>query len=448
MIVLRSMVFALGVVALSVGEARAQAPAQDCAPTAILGAYRAADAAYARKDFATAAAGFRPLAEQGLGSAQLRLGQILAADPAKPDPVEAYRWLVLAADTGATGAKEALDGLKPRLSAQQIAQAKIDPATWQPAALWPCLAVDPRIKRPDGSAGYDMTLLVNHVTVGPLATGAPARREQWLQRTLESIRTTSPRTLIYLKALYGITVTGGANPFAIVFQRENLPVVGLNETFMDTVSPELQQQVVGATRYAVNVALVPPAVVDEVQTYKGVTIHTIATDAGKNGLALMKAGVDMIGQLPPDLAALARAATDLRYEPRRPYDRRAAISTLSANRRDPTSGQLYLAYSESIATSDAAHVVSSLVDYGINLRRSKPLWDAEYALEQARERGDAGATAKAEKQVADLKAARQRNPGRGDCELDDVEIKTMEALKIDPIQLERAYKRRNSHNCQ
>jgi hypothetical protein len=35
----------------------------------------------------------------------------------------------------------------------------------------------------------------------------------------------------------------------------------------------------------------------------------------------------------------------------------------------------------------------------------------------------------------------------GDCDLEDVEIKAMEALKFDAIDINRAYKRRTYRNC-
>src|SRR5690349_4000013 len=113
--------------------------AQECGPKTFLDAFRQADAASARKDVAAATAALRPLAEQGLGPAQLRLGQALSEGGGSP--AEAYLWIALAADVGTPGAKDALTKLEPKLDAAARAQAK--PAGWQPK-LGPCLSVDPR----------------------------------------------------------------------------------------------------------------------------------------------------------------------------------------------------------------------------------------------------------------------------------------------------------------
>src|SRR5437763_15968921 len=99
------------------------AMAQECGPKTFLDAFRQADAAYARKAVAAATAQFRPLAEQGLGPAQLRLGQILS-DGSGGNPAEAYLWIALAADVGTPGAKDALAKLEPKVDAAARAQAK------------------------------------------------------------------------------------------------------------------------------------------------------------------------------------------------------------------------------------------------------------------------------------------------------------------------------------
>ena len=407
----RSLLLGLVIALGSVGAAIAQ----DCKPGAILDAYRKADAAAARKDLAAAGAGFRALAEQGLGPAQLRLGEILSSG-AKPDPVEAYRWIALAADAGATGAKEALDALKPHLSAQQIAQAKIDPATWQPAQPWPCLAVDPRVKRPDGSIAYDLDRVVNHVFTGKTATGAPARREQWLARTLESVRRGSPRYLIYFKALNGIAFVGGPGPFVVVEHRDNLPVLVINESYADAVSVEHLQELVSAAIYAVGAELAPQVIPADVVAYKGFTIRSTTTEGGQRFVVFMKAAIDMVAQLPPELAALARTTTDLRYEPNKPYDKRGGAIALGMFARDPKTGAGYMSYQENFSMRGPGQIVMSLVDGGVFQRR----------------------------------AAGARKPGndqRGDCEIEDYEIKTMEALKYDPVEINRAYNARITRGC-
>src|SRR5579862_3015703 len=105
MIAARRRALSLGWLALLLTGGSAGGHAQECGPTAIRDAFRQGEAAYAAKDFSAAAAQFRPLAEQGLGPAQLRLGEIIAAGPGKPDLMEAYRWIALAADADAPGAK-------------------------------------------------------------------------------------------------------------------------------------------------------------------------------------------------------------------------------------------------------------------------------------------------------------------------------------------------------
>src|SRR5271170_4500349 len=105
----------------------AGARAQDCGPAAIRDAFRQAEAAYGRQDFTAAAAQFRLLAEQGLGPAQLRLGQIVAAGAGKPDLMEADRWIALAADVRVPGAQPELAKLAAQIGPVQLAQAGFAP---------------------------------------------------------------------------------------------------------------------------------------------------------------------------------------------------------------------------------------------------------------------------------------------------------------------------------
>ena len=423
----------------------AGARAQECAPNAILDAYRQGEAAYQRKDFAAALARLKPLAEQGLGPAQLRVGQMLAEDTAKPDLVEAYRWTALAADAGASGAGAALDAVKARLTPMQIAQAGVNPASWQPANLWPCLAVDPRTKRPDGTTGYDAARLVNHVEIAKTATGAPAQRLAWLAANLEAIRTKSPRYLIYFRALHGILFVGGPGQMVSAQQREGLPLLVVNEAYTDKPALETLQQLVAAAIYGVGVALVPPVVATDVETYKGFTIRTDKSERGQRFLALIKAGIDMLAQLPPDLAAQARSTTDVRFEPSKPFDSRGGAISGMVFRRDPQTGAGYLSYTETALTGAAAHAVLGMVDSAVFQRRLKQREEAEHALEAARKRNDAAAVAKAEQRIAQLK--KDHDSLKGDCELEDLEIKTMEALKLSPTEIEGAYKRRIRRGC-
>jgi hypothetical protein len=398
------------------------AHAQDCGPGAIRDAYRAAEAAYGRKDFTAAAALFRPLAEQGLGPAQLRLSQIIAAGTGKPDLMEAYRWIALAADIGAPGATPELSKLTAQIGPVQIAQAGFAPANWQPTHLSPCLTVDPQMTRPDGSPGYKFELLINHLLKAPSATGPAERRRDWLMRTLESVRTKSPRYLIYLKALYGIAFVGGPGPFATNGQQDDLPTVALNESYMDKVSPELQAQLVKAVVYAVHAALAPhlatpQTAASDTVTYKGYTIRTTSDDDGKHFVEFVKFAIDMTEQLPPDLLKLARASTDLRYEPHAPFDQRGGAIVLGSWRHDPKTGKGYMSYAENYAVRGQSRIAMTLVGAGVYLRRD---------------------------QAGNKTGVVDAN---GDCELQDIDIRTMEALKLDAIEINRAYKARTGHGC-
>src|SRR5260221_4145399 len=87
------------------------AMAQECGPKTFLDAFRQADAAYARKDVAAATAALRPLAEQGLGPAQLRLGQALSEGGG--NAAEAYPWIPLPADLPTPRPKHAPATLQP-----------------------------------------------------------------------------------------------------------------------------------------------------------------------------------------------------------------------------------------------------------------------------------------------------------------------------------------------
>jgi hypothetical protein len=399
------------------GLAGTAAVADDCAPGAVMASYRQGEAAFARKDFANAISHLRPLAEQGLGPAQLRLGQMLSGEAGRTDLVEAYRWTALAADVGAPGAQVALDKLTPHLSPQQIAAANIAPATWQPARLSACLAVDPRIKQPDGSMGYALDRLVNRVISAPSASGPAARRLDWLARNLEAIRTNSPRYLIYFKALYGIAFVGGAGSFVVTSQRDNLPMLTINESYADAISAERLGELVSAAVYAVHAGLIPPVVAAGIETYKGFTIRTTATDGGRRFLEFVKYAIDMTDQLPPELGQLARAMTDLRYEPQTPFDKRSGAISLGVYTHDAKTRQSYMVFTENFAMLGPAHIVISLVDGGIYLRRERT-----------------GTVVKPD-------------PAHGDCEIEDYEIKTMEALRLDAVEINLQYKARSSRGC-
>jgi hypothetical protein len=420
MIAARSTLVALGLLGLA-----GAAAAEDCSPAAIRDAYRQAEAAYQGKDFTAAATQFRPLAEQGLGPAQLRLGEVLAAGTGKPDLLEAYRWIALAADIGVPGAKPELAKLTAQIGPVQIAQAGFVPAGWQPTAKQrgPCLTVDPHMTQPDGSPGYDFDRLINHLVTTPSATGPAARRRDWLMRTLESVRTKSPRDLIYFKALYGVAFVGGPGLFATNGQQDDLPTVMINESYLDKLAPELQSQLVSAAIHGVHALLMPsaetpPTAASDSVTYKGYTIHTTSGEDGRRFVEFVKAAIDMTEQLPPDLLKLARAVTDLRYEPHPSNDKDGGAILLGIYEHDAKTGKGYMGYAENYATRGQVNFVITMVYAAIYQRRDQAVGKTSVSTED-----------------------------KGDCELEDYEIKTMEALKFDAIEINRRYKRRTYHRC-
>jgi hypothetical protein len=385
------------------------AGAQDCGPRTFLDGYRQAEAAYARQDFAATTAALRPLAEQGLGPAQLRLGQAL--DAAGGTPAEAYRWVALAADVGTPGAKDALATLEPRVDAAARAQAK--PAGWQPK-LGPCLSVDPH-----GAGGYAPKVLVNGVFTRAEAKPSSPEIVKWLTDSLEYVRTKSPRHLVYLKSLAGIAFID-RGPFIMVDTREGLPLVVINRELATTAGTNGGKELIGAAVYAVHKQLLPPTVPVETVTYKGRTLRAPATEDGKLFFTTMKQAIDMAETLPPDLATLARAQTDLRYEPHEPYDKRGSSTNLGSSTQDP-SGKRYESYSDMFKTLGPSRLVINLVDSGVLLRRSDP--------------------------AAKGRSKQFNVHERGDCELEDYEIKTMQALKLEDAEINRKVKMRTRRNC-
>lgn len=419
----------------------AVAAAQDCGPASFIDAYKEGDAAAARGDAAAATARLRPLAEQGLGPAQLRLGQVLSG-AAGSDVAEAHRWIALAADVGTPGAKDALAKLEPRVGAAQREQAK--PAGWKPT-LGACLSADPRTKLPDGRAGYDVKVLVNQVfAVGQAAQPDPARAE-WFRRSLESVRTASPRHLIYLKMLAGVGFAK-TGPLVVVDTRDNLPVVVVNDA-LATTSPIDGKTLTGAATYAVHKLLVPVTVAAETQSHRGRTIRFPASEEGRKFLAVMKQAIDMAETLPPDLAKQARAVLDIRYEPREPYDKRGGAIAPGDIARDPATKQVYLAYAENFDLRGASRIVINLTSAGIRSRRALEYQEAARQLEEARKRNATAEAAKAEQRMTEIKNMETGADKRGFCELLDVAIKTMEALKLDAAEINREYKVRFSRGC-
>jgi hypothetical protein len=352
--------------------------------------------------------------------------------------------MVLAADIDAPGAKAAMTALQARVGADQRAQAKIDPAAWQPT-LDACLARDPRTRRPDGTTSYALTVIINRVLKDASATGDETRDARWLASALETVRTGSPRYLVYLKSLGGVGFTGKGS-FVRIEQRDGLPMLAVNESFTDTMTPQRLTDFVKAAVIGVHEALVPPVIATETIAYKGYTLRTTSSEGGKKFVEHMKYAIDMVDQLPPELARLARAATDLRYEPQRMFDRRGGAITIGTWVHDPAGGKGHVSYTESFSMGGPSRLVITLVDGGIFARREVELVEARKQLAAARQRGAAPDIAKAEQQVKTLE--RTSKPSEtGDCELEDYEIKTMEALKLDAIEINRAYKMRTQRNC-
>ena len=78
-----------------------------------------------RKDYARAANGFQPSAEQGLPQAQRELARLLRDGEGVPqDYFKAYVWLLMSSDTGLRSAADDLQALETELSSTQIEQAK------------------------------------------------------------------------------------------------------------------------------------------------------------------------------------------------------------------------------------------------------------------------------------------------------------------------------------
>lgn len=421
------------------------ASAQDCPQGGFIEAYRQAEAAAARKNFAAAVAQFRPLAEQGLGPAQLRLGQLIAAGKGEPAVlVEAYRWTALAAEVDTPGAQATLAALETRLDPAQRTQAQ--PNGWKPS-LGPCLAVDPRIERSDGVPGYNAELLVNHVTPAQPTTVAEKETRDWLWRALESVRRNSPRHLIYLKSVYGVRFTDGPLPLIVIDSHNNLPELVINEEIAPTATSDGGKDLIGAAVYAVHKQLMPPVVASETHSYKGRTIRIPTTDEGREFLAVMKQAIDMAESLPPVLAERARAVLDIRYEPKDPYDKRGGTMAPGDSTRDPITQQVYLAYRENFALRGPAHIVINLTSAAIRRQRRLAYEEAERQLEEARRRNATADAARAEQRMTEIRNLQTGVDKRGVCELLDNGIQVMEALKFDPIEITRAYKGRFSRGC-
>jgi hypothetical protein len=404
MIVQRSILLAVCWFVLS-AAAGAGAAAESCDPAAIVAAYRQAEAAYQAKDFAAAAAQFRPLAEQGLGPAQKRLGEILQTGD-KPDLLQAYHWIALAADVHAPGAAAALFKVRERIGPAQIGMDSFTTTLWRPGPVWACLAADPHVTRPDGTHDYDFDRVINHGPV-PVPTTVQAHRD-WLAASLETIRIKSPRYLIYLRALAGIGFIDGPGPFVVPSQRDALPFVMVNQSYMGRVSAKEPAQLLTAVTSSVHAVLVPQAFIDArtrtqvTETYKGYTIRTFSDEDGQSFLRFAKLAIDLTDRLPPDLLKLARAMTDIRYEPHVPGDGRAVARTFGTFVRDPKTGQGYVSFGDNQLQRGPAWMVVVLAGGGAYLRR-----------------GGTG------------QMPGGPDPKRGDCEMDGIEFRTRQVLGLD-----------------
>jgi hypothetical protein len=398
MIVLRPILLASCWLVLTVVGAAAGAAAESCDPAAIIDAYRQAEAAYQAHDFAAAAAQFRPLAEQGLGPAQLRLGEILQAGD-KPDPAQVYHWIALAAETHTPGAAAAVTKLTQQVGPAQVALYRFTPGTWRPSQLWSCLAVDPHVTRPDGTQDYDVTRLINHAMAAPTTQRA---HTDWLAAALEAIRTRSPRSLIYLKALYGIRLVDGAGPFAVPSAQDKLPLVIVNQDRMDKVSAKAPDPLLMAVITAVHAVLMPEDYTPRTpvtETYKGYTIRTTSDRGGQAFLEFAKKAIDLTDRLPPDLLALARSMTDIRLEPLDAGG--AGALAFGTFKRDPKTGQFYMSFVTNSLGRDPGHMTVALTAGGVYLRRAT--------------------------------GTARPDTGRTDCELDTVEKRARSAVRVAPL---------------
>src|SRR5581483_9276485 len=126
-------------------------------------------------------------------------------------------------------------------------------------------------------------------------------------------------------------------------EREGQPMLAINESYTEAPAPERLDMLVEAAVHAVHAGLAPPtaAAAALVETYKGYTIRSLSSADGKAFIAFAKQAIDMSEQLPPDLLKLARANTDLRYEPHVAFDRRGGALVLGAYTRDKQTGHGY-----------------------------------------------------------------------------------------------------------
>ena len=103
------------------------------AAPAAAGPLEDADAAFKRRDYATAVRLIRPLAEQGDANAQYNLGVLYDNGLGVPqDKVRAYMWFALSAAQGKDGAAAFRDLIARRMTPAQIAEAQKLAQEWKP----------------------------------------------------------------------------------------------------------------------------------------------------------------------------------------------------------------------------------------------------------------------------------------------------------------------------
>ncbi len=324
-----------------------------------------------------------------------------------PDLAEAYRWTELAALVGAPGATEQRAALDAKLAADQRERPRAAAKAWQPT-LGPCLSVNP--KRP---GTYNFEAVINHVLPDPTGIVPPARRLEWLARNLDQVRSTNPRFLIYLKSLYGISFSSRGTSVAIE-ARNGQPALVVSELITDAFNPGTATELTRVAVVAIHNVLVPPTRLAQTESYRGRTIRFLRTDDGRRALDVIKAAIDLAETLPPDLQALGRGMTDLRYQPaQQDYDPRGGGGIFTGKLgRDSATGALYMAYSRGIDQRKPRDLVLNLVAGGFQARQSGP--DAMRKTQ---------------------------------CEEGLLVVKTMEALQFEPAQIGKEREGLRRKNC-
>ena len=169
---------------------------------------------------------------------------------------------------------------------------------------------------------------------------------------------------------------------------------------MAKVSAKEPGPLLGAVMTAVHAVLMPEAFGDlkpVTKTYKG---YTIRTTGGRNGEAFLqfaKRAIDLTDRLPPDLLALVRSMTDIRLEPMNAGG--AGALAFGTFKRDRKTGPFYMSFVTNYIGRDPGHMVAALAAGGVYLRRATHPGDTGY---------------------------------RG-CELDDVQRRTMSAVRVAPL---------------